>query len=66
MPGVKHHRQLCETAPSLDLILDSIEASELEREVVHLVRRVDGIRSAVRVVHGFRPGSGKRINLGER
>lgn len=36
------------------MALDSIQATELEREVVHLVCRVNSPRSALRVVAEFR------------
>jgi len=39
---------------SVDLALDSISATDLEREVAHLVCRVNSPRSALRVVAGFR------------
>jgi hypothetical protein len=40
--------------PTVDLALDSIQASDIEREVVHRVCRVDGARSALRVVKEYR------------
>lgn len=46
-------RTLSVEAPSLDLILDQQGADEMEREIVHLVRRVDGLRSALRVAGAF-------------
>lgn len=39
--------------PTVDLALDAIEATDLEREVVHLVCGVDGPRSALRVAVRF-------------
>lgn len=39
--------------PTVDMALDAIEATDLEREVVHLVCGVDGPRSALRVVARF-------------
>lgn len=50
------NRPLSMEAPSLDLILDQLGADELEREIVHLVRRVDGLRSALRVAGAFELG----------
>lgn len=38
----------------VEVALDSIEATELEREVVHLVCRVNSPRSALRVVAEYR------------
>lgn len=40
--------------PTVDLALDSIGANDMEREVVHRVCRVDGARSALRVVAQYR------------
>lgn len=40
--------------PTVDLALDSIEATEIERRVVHLVCKVDSPRSALRVVKEYR------------
>lgn len=40
--------------PTVDLALDAIEATDLEREVVHLVCKVDSPRCALRVVARFR------------
>lgn len=40
--------------PTVDLALDSIDASDMEREVVHRICRVDGARSALRVVAQYR------------
>lgn len=40
--------------PTIDLVLDSFSASEIERRVVHRVCKVDGARSALRVAGGFR------------
>lgn len=57
LPGDKNHRQLhmASLSPaSVDLALDGISASELERRVAHLVCRVNSPRSALRVVAGFR------------
>jgi hypothetical protein len=39
---------------SVDMLLDSISATDLEREVAHLVCRVHSPRSAMRVIYGFR------------
>ena len=39
---------------SIDLALDGISATDLEREVVHLVCRVNSPRSAFRVVAEYR------------
>ena len=55
-PGDKNHRRLhmASLSPaSVDLALDGISATDLEREVVHLVCRVHSPRSALRVVAGF-------------
>lgn len=40
--------------PTVDLVLDAIDATEIERRVVRLVCRVNSPRSALRVVAGFR------------
>lgn len=40
--------------PTVDMALNSIGASDLEREVVQLVCRVHGPRSALRVVGEYR------------
>lgn len=40
--------------PTVDLALDSIDATEIERRVVHLVCKVDSPRSALRVVKEYR------------
>ncbi len=40
--------------PTVDLALDSIDANELEREVVHLACKVYGARCALRVVKEYR------------
>lgn len=47
---------------SVDLALDSISASDLEREVAHLVCRVNSPRSALRVIAGFRAVSKEQNN----
>lgn len=55
-PGEKNHRAR-PVSPSpgpVDMALDSIAASDLEREVVHLVCQVYGARSALRVVDAYR------------
>lgn len=39
--------------PTVDLVLDAIEATELEREVVHLVCKVNSPRCALRVAARF-------------
>lgn len=53
----KNHR--CSTSsqpspPTIDLALDAIGASEIERRVAHLVCKVNSPRSALRVVRWFR------------
>lgn len=48
---------------TVDLALDSIEATDLEREVVHLVCRVNSPRSALRVVAEYRAAR-RELNLG--
>lgn len=50
-------------SPVIDLVLDSIEASDLEREVAEIVCRVDGARSALRVVGGFIEAKKEQLNL---
>jgi len=40
--------------PTVDLALDSIEATDIEREVVHLACKVYGARCALRVVKEYR------------
>lgn len=39
---------------SVDLALDSMEADDMVRRVALLVSKVDGPRSAMRVIAGFR------------
>lgn len=39
--------------PTVDLALDAIEATDLERRVVHLVCKVDSPRCALRVAARF-------------
>jgi hypothetical protein len=39
---------------SVELALDRIRADEIEREVAHLVRRVQGAGAALRVIRAFR------------
>jgi hypothetical protein len=40
--------------PTVDIALDAIEATEIEREVVHLACKVYGARCALRVVKEYR------------
>lgn len=40
--------------PTVDLALDSIDATEIERRVVHLACKVYGARCALRVVKEYR------------
>lgn len=50
-------------SPVIDLVLDSMDAPDLEREVALLVCRVDGVRSALRVVGGFIAAKKEQLNL---
>ena len=53
--GMKERNGFATLSPaSIDLALDSISANDLEREVVHLVCRVNSPRSALRVVAEYR------------
>lgn len=64
-PGAKHHRQYLPLSPiaSVELALDRIRADEIEREVAHLVRRVQGTEAALRVIRAFREPIGPQLNL---
>lgn len=49
--GMKERNGFSALSPaSIDLALDGISANDLEREVVHLVCRVNSPRSALRVM----------------
>ncbi len=50
---------------SVDLALDSISANDLEREVVHLVCKVNSPRSALRVVAEYRDARRKTRQEGK-
>jgi len=52
-PGDKNHRR-SESPASVDMALDAIQANPWERRVAHLISKVDGPRSALRVVASFR------------
>jgi len=55
MPEMRERKGFASLSPaSVDLALDSISADDLEREVVHLVCKVNSPRSALRVVAEYR------------
>ena len=64
-PGAKHHRRYLLFSPitSVELALDRIGADEIEREVAHLVRRVQGAEAALRVIRAFREPAGPQPKL---